>query len=318
MHDHKQVASMNEFHQRIIDAITRELPSVLRWSGAIAKQLRHHNITLDGKTSGSKETDALTLADLTLQELVVSALRDGDPVFRECILQAEEETGDLHRFAKDSELTLSLDPIDGTKQFRDHTGNGYAVMLHCRTETEVICSLVYLPEMGTQGTWVHVANGEVRCGPDDTLRPAEEIVRNLSPIATDSRGDSKRIYLIGFQQYDRARAEDVTCTGLEGIAPDDMPGSIYPLLATGEFGGSLIHSPNIYDFPVSSHIARSFGGEAVWVHNGEPVHFRETWMDDRADMLRLPGIVACAVNRETLDTLVELAKDWSRQRYSDE
>jgi 3'(2'), 5'-bisphosphate nucleotidase len=95
-----------------------------------------------------------------------------------------------------------------------------------------------------------------------------------------------------------------------------MPGAIYPLLASGEFGGSLIHSPNVYDFPVSLHIARTLGGDAVWVHNGRSVHFRDLWLDERADMLRLPGIVACAVNRRILATLVDLARDWNPNRYA--
>lgn len=96
-----------------------------------------------------------------------------------------------------------------------------------------------------------------------------------------------------------------------------MPGSIYPLLARGDFGGSLIHSPNIYDFPVSLHIARILGGDAVWVHNRQPVNFDELWNDERADMLRLPGIVACSANSQTLNTLCELAKDWNPNRYVD-
>jgi 3'(2'), 5'-bisphosphate nucleotidase len=109
----------------------------------------------------------------------------------------------------------------------------------------------------------------------------------------------------------------VSQAGLNGYAPDDMPGSIYPLLARGDFGGSLIHSPNVYDFPVSLHIARILGGDAVWVHDGRPVNFHKTWMDDRADMLRLPGIIACAVNRRTLASLVDLAHDWNPLRYAE-
>jgi 3'(2'), 5'-bisphosphate nucleotidase len=53
------------------------------------------------------------------------------------------------------------------------------------------------------------------------------------------------------------------------------------------------------------------------VHNGRSVHFRETWLDERANMLRLPGIVACAVNRDVLQTLAKLARDWNPNRYTD-
>ena len=287
----------------------------MRWAGAIAKQLRRHNIALEGKSSGSRETDALTLADLTLQELIVSALRDGDPLFRQCRIEAEEETGPLDAFAAESPVTIALDPIDGTKQFRDHTGDGYAVMMHVRTIETVVGSLIFVPETGPHGLWVQAYEDVVKCGSDDPQRPAGEVLAALPPIRRSDRPASRKIYLIGFQQHDRARAELVTQAGLIGVPPDDMPGSIYPLLATGEFAGSLIHSPNIYDFPVSLHVARILGGDAVWVHNGERVNFSRTWLDDRADMLRLPDIVACAVDDDVRETLVEVARDWSRVRY---
>ena len=301
----------------LIAALRSQMPSAMRWAGGIAKRLRGFDIALEGKSSGSSNTDALTLADLSLQEMLVAALRDGPPLLRQCRIEAEETTGDLHRFASAGEFVISLDPIDGTKQYRDRTANGYCVMLHLRDATTVHYSLVYLPESCPDGEWVEVVGDEIVCGPDDPDRPARDVLDALSPINPSMRPDSPRIYLIGFQQRDQERASAVTGTGLVGVAPDDMPGSIYPLLATGEFGGSLIHSPNVYDFPVSLQIARALGGNAVWVHNGEPVHFRETWNDERADMLRLPGIVACSGNMRTVETLCRLAKDWSPKRYED-
>lgn len=293
------------------------MPEVLRWAGAIARQLRKFNIGLSGKTSGSAETDALTLADLTVQELVVSALRDRSPLFRQCRIEAEEANGDLSCFATDAELTIALDPIDGTKQYRDHTGNGYAVMLHLRDRSTLHYSLVFVPECGEHGTWVEAIGSRIVVGADDPSRSARAVLDELTPITPTTRPNSKKIYLIGFQKRDRERAAAVTAAGLDGVAPDDMPGSIYPLLASGEFGGSLIHSPNIYDFPVSLHIARILGGDAVWTDTGEPVHFRETWLDDRANMLRLPRIVACAVDRDALNVLRNAAQGWSPNRYED-
>jgi uncharacterized membrane protein YcgQ (UPF0703/DUF1980 family) len=32
-------------------------------------------------------------------------------------------------------------------------------------------------------------------------------------------------------------------------------------------------------------------------------------------MIRRPGIVACAVDRRAVATLVEVAREWSRERY---
>ena len=308
---------MNALTAELIDPLRRHTPNLLRWSGAIARNLRRFNVAVEGKSSGNANTDALTLADLTVQQLLVDGLRDLDPLFLKCRIEAEEETGDLAAFAKESPCVIALDPIDGTRQFRDRTGDGYAVMLHLRDDQDLHYSLVYLPEMGVHGTWVQAYGATVKWGPDDPRRPAEQVVEELPVVDAEARPDSANIYLIGFLDDCEQKAELVTQAGLTGFAPEEMPGSIYPLLASGEFGGSLIHSPNLYDFPVSLQLARILGGDAVWVHNGEPVHFRETWMDDRADMLRLPGIVACAVNRKTLGVLVELARDWNPVRYAD-
>lgn len=301
----------------IINELARVMPPVMRWAGALARTLRKFDISLTGKTSGNANTDALTLADLTIQELLVGAMRDADPVLRTCRIEAEEVTGDLGVFASDGPLVIALDPIDGTKQFRDRSGNGYAVMLHLRDRGTVLYSLVYLPEASEQGEWVEVRGDQVRCGADDLSKPATEALAALPVLNQTRQTDQRGIYLIGFQTLDAARADDVTGTGLRGYAPDEMPGSIYPLLATGQFAGSLIHTPNVYDFPVSLHIARAYGGDAVWVHNREPVHFGEMWLDDRADMLRLPGIVACSPDRQVLETLCELAAGWHPQRYTD-
>jgi len=299
----------------IASTLARHMPAVLRWCGALAKSLRGHNIALSGKHTGSANTDALTLADLTIQELIVAALRDADPLLRKCRIEAEEATGDLARFARDGELVLAIDPIDGTKQYRDRTGDGYAVMLHLRNRETVIYSLVFVPECGADGTWVEVQGNRVATGPDDCARPARTVLDSLKSVGRAELPESKKIYLIGFQQRDPERARDLSTIGLQGHTSDTMDGSIYELLARGEYGGSLIHSPNVYDFPVSLQIARALGGDALWVHNRQPVHFGETWLDDRANMLRLPGIVACSPWRATLDRLCDLARDWNPHRY---
>lgn len=299
----------------LVRALRENTPDLLRWAGGVARQLRQFNIAIDGKSSGNANTDALTLADLTVQELVVAGLRDSSPLFRMCRIEAEEETGDLDVFATESPWVLSLDPIDGTKQFRDRTGDGYAVMLHLRDVDTVHYSLIYAPEAGPTGTWVQAYENVVKCGPDDRSVSAGVCLDRLPVIEAKDRSESRNIYLIGFQERDPECAQMVTDAGLVGFAPDAMPGSIYPLMATGEFAGSLIHTPNVYDYPVSLHLARVFGGESVWVHNGEAVNFSEFWMDDRADMLRLPGIAATAVDKEVLEILTNLARDWDRNRY---
>lgn len=300
---------------RLVAACRTHLPHVLRWAGGIARGLRQYDIGVGGKTSGSANTDALTLADLTCQELIVSFLRDADPIFRNCRIEAEESTGDLARFAEDSEYTIAIDPIDGTKAYRDRTGPGYAVMLLVRSVDAVHYSLVFSPENGPHGSWMQASGNEIVTGPDDPSRPAPEVVASLPVVDPATRPRSNRIYVIGFQERDPEVAKLLTMIGLSGHTAAEMPGSLYELMATGEFGGALIHTPNVYDFPAALHVARALGGDALWAHNRQPVHFRETWLDERADMVRLPGIVAVSPERETLDALCGLAADWPRERY---
>lgn len=306
----------------IIAALQNALPSVVRWSGAVAKRLRQFNIAVAGKHSGNANTDALTLADLSVQELLVAALRDADPLLRTCRIEGEESTGDMALFSSDSRLAISIDPIDGTKQYRDKTGNGYSIIVHLHDDSTPHYSLVFAPEMGEHGTWVEVAGNRIVCGPDDPSRTARAVLDSMPDLSSRPGNSGAGVYLIGFQQKDTQRAREVDGLrvhghNLEGHTSDEMPGSVYPFLATGKYIGSLIHSPNIYDFPVSMHIARVRGGDAVWVHNRESVHYRNLWMDTRAGMLRYPGIVACSEDTDVIDELCKLSKDWSQVRYED-
>ena len=302
---------MNE----LIQLLAAELPRAVRWSGALARLLRRHDISLAGKHSGSADTDALTLADLSVQEILVAALRDMGPAVRGCRIEAEEASGDLGRFAAQSEWVLAIDPIDGTREYRDRTGTRYAVMLHARTAEALHYSLVYLPEESPDGTWLEVRGDRIALGPDDWTRAARTVLDSLPPVEPDRRRASRRILVSGFLGREAERARAVSAAGLDGVLGSDTPGSLYPLMANGYLGGALFHTPNVYDFPVCMHVARALGGDAVWVHDGIRVDFRRTWRDERANMFRLPGIVACATDRAVLPTLIAVARHWSAERY---
>jgi 3'(2'), 5'-bisphosphate nucleotidase len=299
-----------------IPVLAAELPRVVRWAGALARQLRRHNIAIGGKASGFADTDALTLADLSVQELLVGALRDMGPVVRGCRIEAEETTGDLARFADRSEWVLAIDPIDGTRDYRDRIGTRYSVMLHARTSETVHYSMVYLPEEGAEGTWLEVRGDRIVLGPDDHTRPARAVLDALAPVAPDRSRNLRRILVSGFKGgSDLERARAVSAAGLEAVLGDDTPGSLFPLMASGYLGGALFHTPNVYDFPVAIHLARVLGGDATRAHDGRRADFREVWRDARSNMFRLSGIVACAVDRRVLATLVDVARGWSTERY---
>ena len=299
----------------LIAVLSTSLPPVFRWGGAVAKQLRSHDIALGGKASGFADTDALTLADLSVQELLVAALRDMGPEVRRCRIEAEETSGDLVRFARDGDWTLAIDPIDGTREYRDRTGTGYSVMLHLRSPDTIAYSLVYLPEEGRDGTWVEASPRGIAVGPDDHSRPARAALDALPPAATVRRTGSRRILVSGFRSAAAERAREVTAAGLEGVLGGDTGGSLFPLVARGDLAGAVYHTPNVYDFPVCVHLARLLGGDAVWAHDGRPMDFRSVWRDERSNMLRVPGIVACAVDPAMIPPLVDVARRWKPARH---
>lgn len=298
----------------LIAVLSASLPAVFRWGGAVAKQLRNHDIAVGAKASGFADTDALTLADLAVQELLVAALRDMSPEVRRCRIEAEEACGDLARFALEGDWTLAIDPIDGTRDYRDRTGNGYSVMLHLRAPDSIAYSLVYLPEDGVDGTWVEATPHRVVVGPDDLSRPARAALDALPPAQSIRRPGSRRILVSGFRTGVAERAREITATGMEGVLGGDTGGSLFPLLARGDLGGAIYHTPNVYDFPVCVHLARRLGGEAVWAHDGRPMDFRSVWRDERSSMLRVPGIVVCAVDPAMIPPLVDVARRWNPER----
>lgn len=304
-------------HDFIITALSIHMPPVLRWAGAVAKRLRGYDINVQGKSSGSAATDALTLADLSLQELIVAALRDCDPIFRHCRIDAEESTGDLQRFPQEADLTIGLDPIDGTKRYRDRKGGAYSVMLHLRSKSAILYSLVYHPEQGPDGWWVEARDERIVSGADDPSRPASDVVQSLPLAEPGPIPQTPQIYITGFMQSDAEAIRLLKSAGIDAAASKMREQTPYQLIASRQFCGALIHSPNVYDFPVTMHLCRILGGDAVWVHNGESVHFHQTWLDERANMIRLPGIVACSFDPTVLAKLVDLARDWNPDRYRD-
>jgi len=301
-------------HDLVITSLSVHMPAVLRWAGAIARRLRGYDIGLDGKHSGSAATDALTIADLSLQELIVAALRDCDPVFRQCRIDAEETTGDLARFPADADLTIGIDPIDGTRRYRDRIGGSYSIMLHLRSKSDVLYSLVHHPEQGEHGSWIEAREDRILFGPDDPSRPAADVVRSL-PQAQPGEVAGPRILVAGFMEAQSDVVRRVAQLGIDAEGSSSAARTGYQRIAAGEVCGALFHSPNVYDFPVMMQLFRILGGDAIWVHDGKPVDFHTVSRDERANMLRLPGIVACSSDAGVLRKLVGLARGWNPVRY---
>jgi len=155
-------------------------------------------------------------------------------------------------------------------------------MLNLRSVETVHYSLVYIPEVGPYGTWVEAVGNQIRCGDDDSNRPALDVLRDLVPIDGNARPDAKTIRLsppLDTPEHLQVIAD----TGLEPIQAVPASGNLYDLFARDAVGGQVIHTPNVYDFPVCLHMVRILGGDALWVQHQQPVHFRDIWLDEHTD-----------------------------------
>jgi 3'(2'), 5'-bisphosphate nucleotidase len=295
----------------VLDTLYDRLPEIMRWSGAIARRMRNHPIAVSGKSSGNPTTDALTLADLTIQELLVGAMRDQLFLPQMCSVQAEESVGDLDRFAPGSPWVIGIDPIDGTRQYRDKTGNAYSIIVHLRKHNDFIFSLVFLPELGEHGTWLSVCKGSIRLGPDDLMSRAADALNDIQPLPRQPN-QSKRIYVARFDTHCQDVIRELAAVGLEGVDAEQVTDCVFERLARGEFAGCLARSPNVYDFPVAVHLIRTLGGADRSVQDGRPIDFTQPRLDERTQMLRLPGTYACAVRPEDIDKLCRVGSQFDR------
>lgn len=297
---------MNPTH--LIQTLAARLPDVVRWCGALARQLRKHDVAVEGKGSGYAPTDALTLADLGIQEILVDALRDFGPEFHQCRLELEESTGDTAAFATESPLTIAIDPIDGTKHFRDGTSDGYGIIISLRRSDSSLYSLGYFPEQGRVGEWVEVNGGRIIHALEDTSMPARRVLDAAETLAADAVARSNAVWVTGYRTDPDLVAKHLTQEGFKTVMSDGRSEHICTELVKGRIDGMLMNRPGVYDAPMWMHVVTALGGSECWAHNGERVDFRDSWYDEGSKGLRLSGAIACARDQGQLARIVAVAK----------
>jgi fructose-1,6-bisphosphatase/inositol monophosphatase family enzyme len=140
------------------------LPAVQR-AAAFARSLEGKvpNAPKLDETSAVKQ--ALTLADVGTQEIILQALLEHFP---EVCLAAEEDTETVAAFPKDAEAQVVIDPIDGTLRSYLESSGPYAVIVGLAIRGIYRAALVSLPREGLcfegargQGAYV-TAGGRAR------------------------------------------------------------------------------------------------------------------------------------------------------------
>lgn len=292
----------------LVHTLAARMPDLLRWCGAVARQLRRHDVAVADKGSGYAPANALTLADLSIQEILVDALRDFGPEFHRCRLELEEDTGDTSAFATESPYTIAIDPIDGTKHFRDGTSDGYGVLFSLRRCDTSLYSLGFFPEQGPLGEWVEVNGDRIVHALDDTSMPARRVLDATPALVAQAVGRSNTIWVTGYRTDRDVVSEHLATQGLKAAMSDAHGAHVCTEVAAGRIDGMLMNRPGVYDAPMWMHVLAALGGIDCWVHNGERVDFTDTWYDEGCNGMRLSGVVACARDRRQMEKLVEVAR----------
>jgi fructose-1,6-bisphosphatase/inositol monophosphatase family enzyme len=112
-------------------------------AGAVAQHLQGHVPNVGKQGSGTPESDALSLADLATQDVLLLRLAES---FAGIAVDAEEDTPVVQRFARATPhgALIVLDPIDGSLNYLDGSPD-YAVMGSLIEHDRYVASVVHFP-----------------------------------------------------------------------------------------------------------------------------------------------------------------------------
>jgi len=113
-------------------------------AGKLAKKMRASATSEQKHTSGVKEIDIVTSADLAVQEYILERISKSK-ILKSCELLAEEETKFTEGFAKKSNYVITLDPIDGT-YFYASGKKMYKVIVGINDKKNPLYTFWYCPE----------------------------------------------------------------------------------------------------------------------------------------------------------------------------
>ena len=113
----------------------------------------------------TNSNDPVTLADLKVNEIIIQRIKENYKNINWEILSEENVKNDSNDFDRNAKWIWVLDPLDGTKDFIQGTGN-YAMHLALQYQNVPFIGVVLIPEKNE----LSIANGEnVWCERKDGL-----------------------------------------------------------------------------------------------------------------------------------------------------
>ena len=198
--------------------------------------------------------DPVTLADIKVNELIVNNIRKSYQNISWDILSEEDIKTESKTFKRNSKWCWVLDPLDGTKDFIQGTGN-YAMHLALNYEQKPIIGVVLIPEKNE--LWI--SNGEkLWCERSDGSYKEKYLskskrINEMTIVTSKNHGNETLKKLI-----EKLNFEDVIVMGSIGCKIASIlrgESDIYICLSLP--GGS---SPKDWDFAAPEAVLKAAGG----------------------------------------------------------
>ena len=213
--------------------------------------------------SNNDTNDPVTLADLKVNEIIIQRIKENYKTINWEILSEENVKIDNYSFDKNAEWIWVLDPLDGTKDFIQGTGN-YAMHLALQYQNLPVIGVVLIPEKNE--LWI--TDGENVWG---ERRDGSRVKKNMSP-----KKSLKEMTLVTSKNHKNYILEEL----IHKISFKKVinMGSIGCKIASIIRGESDIYislslpgksSPKDWDFAAPASLLKAFGGAITNLNNQE-------------------------------------------------
>jgi fructose-1,6-bisphosphatase/inositol monophosphatase family enzyme len=230
----------------------------LRQAAAVARALEGRVVNRPKEREATASKAALTVADTAAQETLLVTVLERFPFVS---LEAEEDTPTVHRFPRNAEARVVIDPIDGTLHSYLEGRGPYAIMVGLVIADRVEAALVALPREGLffdatrgQGARVTRAGGVPRF----VRVPMPEAGQRILVSHELPEAARERLRARGYELVHGAGGAIAVAPLVPGVRAGlrvahhgkgiSVRGRIGALIATE--AGAIVHSESGKDFPL--------------------------------------------------------------------
>ena len=267
-----------------------EASEILLYYANIIKNAEQKNVFIKNKNIN----DPVTLADLKVNELIIKRINQKYKYIKWEIL-SEENFKINSQHCNNAEWLWVLDPLDGTKDFIQGTGN-YAMHLALNYKNKPCIGVVLIPEKDE--LWISYAE-KIWCEKKDrSIRKQNlsetKILQEMSVVTSKNHGNQKLKDLI-----EKINFKNTIVMGSIGCKVASIIRGESDIYIALSLPGK--NAPKDWDFAAPEAILRAAGGLITNIDNEDLVYGR--------DDLKHPGIIIASNNKQNHKKICSQVKE---------